>query len=54
MHKKIYVSPELTTVRLTLRDIVLASPEDISSQIGGNGDWGDPPPPIDPDDDIIW
>lgn len=52
MHKKKYVSPELEIVRLTIKDAVCASPEDLNTQIDGPGDWGDPV--IDPDDDIVW
>ncbi|MBQ9247260.1 MAG: hypothetical protein IJ171_01580 [Ruminococcus sp.] len=52
MHKKKYVSPELEILRLTIKDAVCASPENLNTQIDGPGDWGDPV--IDPDDDIVW
>lgn len=50
MKKKEYCSPEFSYEKLWLQDIMLASgPEELSSQITGGDDWGDP----DPDDDII-
>lgn len=52
MHKKEYMTPELSLMRFTLRDVILTSPENISSNLNGD----DPPDPIidDPGDDIIW
>lgn len=52
MPKKKYVSPELEIVRLTIKDAVCASPEDLNTQIDGPGDWDDPG--SFPDDDIVW
>ena len=52
MKKKEYMRPELKTIRLTLRDVILYSPEELSTHYNGD----DLPDPIfdDPDDDILW
>ena len=52
MKKKEYLCPELSVVRFTMRDVILTSPESISSHLDG-GDI-DPDPIIDPDDPIDW
>ena len=41
MEKKEYIRPDLTTVLLTLKDVILSSPEGNSTYIGDPGDWGD-------------
>ncbi|MBQ3285548.1 MAG: hypothetical protein IJH40_07905 [Ruminococcus sp.] len=49
MRKK-YIRPELSLKRFTLRDVILTSPEDISSHINGDDIPSDPiidPDPID-------
>lgn len=51
-HKKEYLHPELLVVKFTLRDVILASPEDISSHVTGGSEIDNPI--IDPDDDINW
>ena len=53
MHKLIYIRPELEVVKLTLQDVLGASAENLSTEWGGIGDWGDPELP-DPDDEIVW
>ena len=52
MRKK-YIRPELSLKRFTLRDVILTSPEELSSNINGD----DTPSSIlepDPDDEILW
>ncbi len=48
MNKKEYSCPELTLVQFRLQDVILGSPEVISSQINSGG-W-DPPPGDDIDE----
>ena len=50
MHKKEYSCPELTLVQFRLKDVILSSPEDLSSQINSGG-W-DLPPEDDPIDEL--
>lgn len=52
MLKKEYSRPELSLVRFTLRDVILSSPEDLSSH-GTGGSEIDPILPPD-DDPIDW
>lgn len=56
MHKRIYLNPEFEVIRITIRDVIMASPENFSSVIDGPGDWGDDPPipDPDPDEEILW
>ena len=49
MNKKEYSCPELTLVQFCLQDVILGSPEDISSQINSGG-WD--PPPVEDIDEI--
>ncbi|MBQ3330688.1 MAG: hypothetical protein IJG87_05870 [Ruminococcus sp.] len=42
MSKKEYSCPELTLVHFRLKDVILGSPEDFSSQINSGG-WDLPP-----------
>ena len=46
MNKKEYCCPEFTLVQFRLQDVILGSPEDISSQINSGG-WDTPPEDID-------
>ncbi len=52
MQKKIYLRPELSLVRFTLRDVILHSPEDLSS--GGTGGSEIDPILPNPDEPIEW
>lgn len=52
MRKKEYIRPELSLMRFTLRDVILTSPEELSSNI--NGDDVPSNPIIDPDEPIDW
>ncbi|MBR1533252.1 MAG: hypothetical protein IJ639_02720 [Ruminococcus sp.] len=52
MNKKEYLRPELSLVRFTLKDVILSSPEDLSSHVTGGSEID---PIIDePDDPIEW
>ncbi|MBQ3264150.1 MAG: hypothetical protein IJH07_00090 [Ruminococcus sp.] len=53
MHKKEYLRPELSVMLFTLRDVILTSPEDLSSS-GTGGSEIDPILPDEPDDPIEW
>lgn len=53
MDKKEYISPEFDVVSLTLKDVILGSPEDFNGYLSTeNDDLGDLDP--DPDDGIDW
>ena len=52
MNQSPYIRPELSLMRFTLRDVIMNSPEYISSNTNGDG-FDDPILP-DPDDDILW
>lgn len=53
MIKKEYRRPELSLVRITLREVILSSVEDLHSHLD-NGEVPDNPIIDDPDDPIIW
>lgn len=55
MKKKEYKRPELSTVRFSLREVILSSPENLSSYLDG-GDTPSNPiyEPDDPDNPVLW
>lgn len=53
MRKK-YICPELSLKRFTLRDVILTSPEELSSNINGDDTPSNPIIDPDPDDEILW
>lgn len=53
MRKK-YIRPELSLKRFTLRDVILTSPEDLSSYLDGGDTPSNPIMDPDPDDEISW
>ena len=54
MQKKEYMRPELSLKRFTLRDVVLSSPEDLSSHLDGGDIVSNPVIDPDPDEPIEW
>lgn len=54
MKKKEYMLPELSLMRFTLRDVILTSPENISSNLNGDDTPSNPIIDPDPDDPILW
>lgn len=54
MQKKEYLRPELSLMLFTLRDVILTSPEDLSSHLDGGNTPSNPIIDPDPDDEIIW